>query len=97
MFSPPELIMTPIPRPSALVLALAFSLGLCLLGALAGPSQAIVATGHGYADPRFQHPRAARFARAQSRARRDRIGLWQAVTDADLPHYYRGKLKLPDR
>ena len=58
-------------------------------------SQAIIATGHGYADPRFDHPRKREFRSAQRQARQSRHGLWRQATDADLPYYYRGKLKLP--
>ena len=58
-------------------------------------SRAIIATGHGYADPRFDHPRRREFKSAQREARTARRGLWREATDADLPYYYRGKLKLP--
>ncbi len=59
--------------------------------------EGIIATGHGYADPRpqFRHPLLRRYRQAQRSAMRGRLGLWKDVTDADLPHYYRGKLKLP--
>lgn len=55
----------------------------------------LVEAGYGYADPRFGHSRLAEFHRLQSKARRARAGLWKDVTPADLPYYYRDKLKLP--
>jgi len=55
----------------------------------------IVATGHGYADPRFRNPRQREFRRAQREAMKARRGLWAEITDADLPYYYRGQLSLP--
>jgi micrococcal nuclease len=48
----------------------------------------LVAQGYGYADPRFEHPRKAEFARLERAAREARLGLWQGVTDADLPYYH---------
>ncbi len=50
---------------------------------------AIVATGHGYADPRFANPLHREFARAQRAAIKARCGLWKDVTADDLPPYYR--------
>ena len=60
-------------------------------------NEAIIATGHGYADPRrqFAHPLQRRFEQAQRAAMKARRGLWKDVTEDDLPYYYRGKLKLP--
>ncbi len=55
----------------------------------------IVATGHGYADPRFRHPLQGDFRRAQRQAMKEGEGLWRDATDADLPFYYKGRLKLP--
>ncbi len=55
----------------------------------------IILTGHGYADPRFRHPLQKQFKQAQAEAMSQRRGLWKDVPDADLPYYYRGKLKLP--
>jgi len=57
----------------------------------------IVATGHGYADPRFDNPLKRDVARAQREARKAVRGLWAEVKASDLPRYYRGKIKLPDR
>ncbi len=55
----------------------------------------IVATGHGYADPRFRHPLQRDFRRAQARAREDRIGLWRELTAEKLPARFRGRIRLP--
>ncbi len=71
-----------------------------LLGYVISPdgkniNQQIVATGHGYADPRFRHPLRRQFKRAQAEAKETRRGLWRDVTEADLPYYYRDKMKLP--
>ncbi len=55
----------------------------------------IIATGHGYSDPRFRHPLGREFQAAQTEAMGACRGLWKEATDADLPYYYRGKLKLP--
>lgn len=73
-----------------------------LLAYVIGPDGAdlnerIIATGHGYADPRFRHPLGRQFARAQAEAMAAGRGLWKDATESDLPHYYRGKLKLPAR
>ncbi len=58
-------------------------------------NERIIATGHGYADPRFRHPLGREFKQAQVEAIKARRGLWKEVADADLPYYYRGKLKIP--
>jgi len=58
---------------------------------------AIIATGHGYADPRFRHRRNREYRRAQKRASAGRLGLWADVTAEKLPYYYRKTLKLPPR
>ena len=57
----------------------------------------LIATGHGYADPRFEHPLKREFKLAQNSARDARRGLWAKVTEKDLPPYLRGRIKLPDR
>jgi len=60
--------------------------------------EAIVATGHGYADPRYPNPDQRALERAQRAAMKARRGLWKDVTCADLPYYYRQephKLTLP--
>lgn len=54
----------------------------------------LVATGFGYADPRFRHPLRRQFDLAQTQARKLYKGLWRDLTAAQLPHYYQGKLKL---
>ena len=59
-------------------------------------NERIIATGHGYADPRFRHPLRRRFKQAQVEAMKTRRGLWAEAADADLPYYYRGKLKIPN-
>jgi len=58
-------------------------------------NERIIATGCGYADPRFRHPLMREFKQAQAEAMKDRMGLWEQAADADLPYYYRGKLKIP--
>lgn len=58
-------------------------------------NERIIATGHGYADPRFHHPLLRRFQQAQTQARKARRGLWEDATNEDLPRYYRDKLPLP--
>ncbi len=55
----------------------------------------LIAEGYGYADPRFDHPAKMEYRAAQKAARLAERGLWKDVTDADLPYYYRGRLKLP--
>ena len=60
-------------------------------------SELIVAEGYGYADPRFAHPLARRFQRAQRQAIKLRRGLWKEATAQDLPAYLREKVKLPAR
>ena len=57
----------------------------------------IIATGHGYADPRFPHPRKDDYRHTQDVARRAGLGLWAEVRDDQLPSYYRGKLRLTGR
>ena len=60
--------------------------------------EAIVATGHGYADPRYPNPRKRALERAQRTAMKARRGLWKDVKPADLPHYFRDgahRLTLP--
>jgi len=45
--------------------------------------------GYAYADPRFAHPRKARFAKLEADARARRAGLWAEVTPADMPPWRR--------
>jgi len=73
-----------------------------LLAYVIGPdgtnlNERIVATGHGYADPRYRNPLKALLRRAQDHAAKARLGLWEAVRREDLPYYYRKTLPLPDR
>lgn len=57
---------------------------------------AMVEEGYGYADPRFPHRLKGQFAKAQTGAIKARRGLWQGVTQNDLPDYYRnGEHTLP--
>ncbi len=58
-------------------------------------NERIVATGYGYADPRFRHPLMREFKHAQAEAMKARMGLWEKASDADLPYYYRGKIGIP--
>lgn len=56
----------------------------------------MVGDGYGYADPRFPHRLKGEFAKAQAAAIKARKGLWQDLTQSDLPDYYRsGEHKLP--
>lgn len=55
----------------------------------------LIAMGYGYADPRFDHPLKREFKQAQAKAMKGRMGLWAQADEADLPYYYRGKLKIP--
>lgn len=59
-------------------------------------NRVLIEKGYGYADPRFDHRHKSEFRRLQRRAKRLRLGLWKNATDADLPYYYRGKLKLTE-
>lgn len=58
-------------------------------------NERIIATGCGYADPRFRHPLMREFKQTQAEAMKARMGLWEKASDADLPYYYRGKLRIP--
>jgi len=55
----------------------------------------LVQQGYAYADPRYEHPHMAEFARLQRKALKAGLGLWAEAGQDDLPYYYRGKLKLP--
>lgn len=48
-------------------------------------NEMLISTGHAYADPRFDHPWAERFADLEERARRDRVGLWREVRPEQFP------------
>jgi len=56
---------------------------------------ALIRDGYGYADPRYRHPLSREYRRLQDAAMRARRGLWKDVQPADLPYYYRDRLKLP--
>ena len=58
-------------------------------------NRVLIRDGYGYADPRFRHAYRAKFHRLQDQARRAGRGLWAVVREADLPHYWRGRVKLP--
>jgi len=57
----------------------------------------LVETGYGYADPRYDHRYKDEFARLQRMAMKAGAGLWKDVRQQDLPYYYQGALKLPER
>ena len=54
----------------------------------------LIRRGFGYSDPRYPHPRKSEFSDLQQQALENGVGLWADATDEDLPHYYRGKIKL---
>ena len=47
----------------------------------------LIATGHGYADPRYDHPHKAEYLGLMDDARLARRGLWARATQDDLPYY----------
>ncbi len=65
----------------------------------AGPvlNRLLIEEGYGYADPRYGHSRKAEYARVQRAAMKARCGLWKEVKESDLPRYYQGRLKLPQK
>lgn len=58
-------------------------------------NRVLVEQGYAYADPRYKHSLKAEFLSLQKQAKAARVGLWKNVSNADLPHYYRNKLRLP--
>jgi micrococcal nuclease len=60
-------------------------------------NRVLVEEGCGYADPRYDHHLKGEFARLQREAMDAGRGLWADVEAEDLPRYYRGRLKLPER
>ena len=54
----------------------------------------LIETGHGYADPRYQHHLYAEFRDLQTAAHAARLGLWQDAQPTDLPHYWQGVIKI---
>jgi micrococcal nuclease len=49
----------------------------------------LIETGHGYADPRFEHPHMASFVELEKRARTARLGLWKEITKESMPPWRR--------
>lgn len=47
----------------------------------------LVATGHAYADLRFDHEYETKFRELESRARRNSVGLWKDVTIEQMPEW----------
>ncbi len=58
-------------------------------------NRVLLEQGYAYADPRYPHSLKKEFSELQKQAKAARVGLWKDVTNADLPHYYRDKLRLP--
>lgn len=52
-------------------------------------NEELVSTGHAYADWRFAHPFKRRFKELETKARRQNLGLWSAVTPDRLPPWRR--------
>ena len=50
---------------------------------------ALIETGHGYADRRFEHPHMAAFVELEKRARSARRGLWKDITKDTMPSWRR--------
>jgi len=50
-------------------------------------NEALLRTGHAYADPRFTHPLKEHFLQAEAEARRSALGLWKNVTPKQYPHW----------
>jgi endonuclease YncB( thermonuclease family) len=57
-------------------------------------NRVLVERGYAYADPRFPHRYDREFERLMSRARSQRLGLWEEVRQSDLPHYLQGRVTL---
>jgi micrococcal nuclease len=47
----------------------------------------LIETGHGYADPRFRHPKMREFKGLMKQAKKDGTGLWAKPNNPDLPKY----------
>jgi len=54
-------------------------------------NEALLKTGHAYADPRFDHEYKNEFARLEREARANQVGLWEKVTPQQYPHWKRPK------
>lgn len=50
-------------------------------------NEALVASGHAYADPRFDHPLRERFRELEAGARQSGLGLWKHVKPAHYPYW----------
>jgi len=48
-------------------------------------NEMLIASGHAYADPRFNHPRRDRMAQLEETARAKRVGLWNQAKPTDGP------------
>ncbi len=53
----------------------------------------LVASGYGYADPRYEHTHKANFRRLERAAIKAGRGLWADVTPAEMPYYHREKTR----
>lgn len=47
----------------------------------------LIETGHGYADPRFRHPKMREFKGMMEQAQKYKLGLWEEPNNPDLPKY----------
>ena len=54
-------------------------------------NEALLRTGHAYADTRFDHEHKNEFARLERRAREHKVGLWEKVTPEQYPYWKRPK------
>jgi len=52
-------------------------------------NEALIETGHAYADPRFEHHYTERFAAMETHARKQGVGLWGGVTEEAMPAWRR--------
>jgi len=60
-------------------------------------NRTLIARGYGYADRRFDHPYKDEFRLLQGRACKSQAGLWKDIRAEQLPYYYKGRIKLPER
>ena len=52
-------------------------------------NEALLRSGHAYADPRFDHEHKSEFARLERGAREDKVGLWAEATPEQYPRWKR--------
>ncbi|UCG33001.1 MAG: thermonuclease family protein [Phycisphaerales bacterium] len=52
-------------------------------------NEALLRSGHAYADPRFDHEHKSEFARLEREARGNKVGLWAEVTPEQYPRWKR--------